>query len=64
MTIIICFIEPISGTAPKIPLTQKFIRYIIDVGLSVAILCPAQAYPVPNFRLVFCIYFFKQHWVL
>lgn len=42
--------EPISGTAPKIPLVLKFVRYSIDVDQSVAILCPAQAYPVPNFR--------------
>lgn len=42
--------EPISGTAPKVPFVQQFVRNTIAVAQSLAILCPAQAYPVPNFR--------------
>lgn len=47
--------EPISGTAPKVPLVLKFVRYTVDIKNTVAILCPAQAYPVPNFRYVTCV---------
>lgn len=49
------FLEPISGTAPKVPFVQQRVQNTIATGQSLAILCPAQAYPVPNFR-----YFWSQ----
>lgn len=46
------FLEPISGTAPKVPFVQQLVQNTIAAHQSLAILCPAQAYPVPNFRYV------------
>lgn len=58
------FTEPISGTAPNVALVLKFIRYVVPIGENVALLCPAQAFPVPNYRWVqlafFCIFSLRR----
>lgn len=44
-------IEPVSSTAPKIPSIMSK-PYNMPAGVAVSLLCPAQGFPAPNFRLV------------
>ncbi len=50
---VILIIEPISGTAPKVPLMLKNVHYNTALSTTVSLLCPAQSYPVSNFRFVY-----------
>lgn len=51
LKLIVKFIEPVSSTAPKIPSIMSK-PYNMPVGVAVSLLCPAQGFPAPNFRLV------------
>ena len=46
------YLEPISGTSPKVPTSVKSWNTMSIEKLALAMLCPAQAYPVPLFRFV------------
>lgn len=49
--LIILFIEPISAKAPTLSVDIKWSGIERRQNVSFAILCPAQAYPVPAYRL-------------
>lgn len=63
LCIIICVSnpEPISGTAPNIALMLKFGRYSVNIAGDTALLCPAQTFPVPNYRYVVKKFVFPRH---
>ena len=46
------FLEPIGGAKPKFSIDIKRIHLDRSSGVSVTLTCPAQAYPLPAFRLV------------
>lgn len=50
--LIILFIEPVSAKAPTLSVDTKWSGIERRQNASFAILCPAQAYPVPAYRLV------------
>jgi hypothetical protein len=47
---IIINIEPIGGTMPKFVSDTKLSLYEREAMSQIALLCPAQASPVPSFR--------------
>ena len=42
-------LEPVTGTSPKFPEVMKS-KVLTMLDTSVALSCPAQAYPSPGFR--------------
>lgn len=46
------YLEPISSALPKVSSHAKYDVLNYDGGTALSIICPAQGYPVPNFRLV------------
>lgn len=46
-------LEPISTAAPKVSSKAKFDIIDYRQGSHLALICPAQGYPLPNFRLVY-----------
>ena len=45
-------VEPIGGASPKFPHGSKSSTWFINSEESISLSCPAQAFPVPAFRLV------------
>ena len=45
--------EPIGSSLPKFLTDDKSDTFSRDMGTTVALKCPAQAYPLPSFRLEF-----------
>ena len=45
--------EPIGSSLPKFLTDDKYDAFSRDMGATVALKCPAQAYPLPSFRLEF-----------
>lgn len=43
-------VEPVGAMKPKISIKDSFIREFSKETNSLALLCPAQAFPVPFFR--------------
>lgn len=46
------FAEPIGAVAPKVNAGDDLKSVKAEIRKSVTLLCPAQAYPMPVFRLV------------
>jgi hypothetical protein len=44
------FIEPIGGAPPKLNTNDKLNVLIGGVETKLALVCPAQGYPIPAFR--------------
>lgn len=44
------FPEPMGSVGPRVNKKDSFDFDTIAVGKSIAVLCPAQSYPVPIFR--------------
>ena len=42
--------EPVSGAAPKVPPTAKITVFSLPARKATAMLCQAQAHPLPIFR--------------
>lgn len=43
-------VEPVGSVPPKINSYSKFDEMSVKNGATLAILCPAQSFPVPAFR--------------
>lgn len=54
-----CYLEPIGGSKPKLSEDSKLNQIVRNREDSMALLCPAQGYPIPAFRLSFLKYFFE-----
>lgn len=44
------FVEPVGSVSPKITSAEDTKRLRVMINDSIAILCPAQSFPVPAFR--------------
>ena len=45
------FSEPIGGAKPKFSLSTELNKLTRSAGVSISLQCPAQAFPIPAFRL-------------
>ena len=45
-------VEPVNGAAPRVPPTAKITVLLVAAKTSMAMLCQAQANPLPIFRYV------------
>ena len=54
-----CYLEPIGGSKPKLSEDSKLNQIVRNREDSMALLCPAQGYPIPAFRLSFPKIFFE-----
>ena len=50
------FTEPIGGAKPKFSLSTELNKLTRAEGSAISLQCPAQAYPIPAFRLVRCLF--------
>jgi len=51
MNVIHILLEPVGSVGPRLTAgTSKIQTVEYSVAVSATLLCPAQAYPVPNFR--------------
>jgi len=48
--VLLTFLEPISSAVPKVVSLAKFDMKTYSGSSTMALLCPAQGYPVPVFR--------------
>ena len=46
-------LEPIGGSKPQFSSSSTISNYKAGLGSKFALICPAQAHPLPGFRLVF-----------
>lgn len=49
------FVEPITSTKPKFPMTENsrtFTTYTVQREQHLTLSCPAQAFPVPSYRYI------------
>ena len=46
-------LEPIGGSKPQFSSSSTISNYKAGLGSKFALVCPAQAHPLPGFRLVF-----------
>ncbi|KYQ60785.1 hypothetical protein ALC60_00153 [Trachymyrmex zeteki] len=54
-TNLVLFLEPITSTKPKFPMTENsrtYTTYTVQREQPLTLSCPAQAYPVPNYRYI------------
>ena len=51
-------LEPIGGSKPQFSSSSTISNYKAGLGSKFALVCPAQAHPLPGFRLVFEKYSF------
>lgn len=49
-TYVTFLVEPVGSVAPKVDTRDEFTFARTQLGLSKAIICPAQSYPMPSFR--------------
>ena len=50
---LVLFLEPIASTKPKFPMTENsrtYTTYTVQREQPLTLPCPAQAFPVPNYR--------------
>ena len=45
------YLEPIGGAKPQFNSKSEISSYKAEEGIQFALLCPAQAYPLPSYRL-------------
>ena len=53
-------LEPIGGSKPQFSSSSTISNYKAGLGSKFALICPAQAHPLPGFRLVFEKYLEKN----
>lgn len=49
------FVEPVASTKPKFPMTENsrtYTTYTVQREQPLTLPCPAQAFPVPNYRYI------------
>ena len=46
------YLEPIGGAKPQFSSSSKISTYNTGLGSKFALICPAQAHPLPGFRFV------------